>query len=299
MKPAPFDYVAPTTIAEVCSLLADAYGGATILAGGQTLMPLLNLRMSQPFILVDINKIPALHGISKVSYGPNNAAEGIRIGPITRQCEVLESELLATELPALVEAVKHVGHHQTRNRGTVGGSITLGEPAAELPATAVALGASIEVCSVRGQRVIPAQDFYLGPYMNVLEPDELVTGIIFPCWPADHFPLFRELTQRPGDFALTGVVGALACTNGVITRAGIAWLAMGPTPLRATSAEQLLLGKTLADVDIQAVATAAVADTAPFDDQRTSAEYRRTAGRRIFARALTETLSAALTGEDA
>lgn len=284
MKPAPFDYVAPTSIEEACSVLAEAGGGATVLAGGQTLMPLLNLRMSQPFILVDINKIAALKGISR----ENN---GTRIGPATRQCEVIESDVLARELPVIVQAVKHVGHHQTRNRGTVGGSIALGEPAAELPATAVALDASIEARSLRGSRQIPAREFYLGPYMNALEPDELVTGITFPAWPQGHIVLFNELAQRPGDFALVGMVGALAVTEGKITRAGIAWFGMGPTPVHAKSAEAALLGRSLDAIDPQAVAEQAIADTAPFDDKHASAEYRRTVGKRIFARTLREALA--------
>ena len=149
MKPAPFDYVAPATIDEACQVLAEAGGGATILAGGQTLVPLLNLRMSQPFIIVDINRIAELKGITR-------ADGGTRIGPVTRQYEVLTDETLAEHLPVFVEAVRHVGHHQTRNRGTVGGSIALGEPAAEQPATAVALGAVIEVRSARGTRRIAA-----------------------------------------------------------------------------------------------------------------------------------------------
>lgn len=283
MKPAPFDYIAPTTIDEACAILAEAGGGATVLAGGQTLMPLLNLRMSQPFIIVDINRIATLKGISRVD-------GGTRIGPITRQCEVIESEILVRDLPVIVQAVKHVGHHQTRNRGTVGGSIALGEPAAELPATAVALDAVIEVQSVRGARSIPASEFYLGPYMNSLEPDEIVSGITFPDWPEGHVTVFRELAQRPGDFALVGIVGALAVENGKIARAGLAWFAMGPTPIRATSAEQMLLGQPFDTIDVQAVAERAVADTAPFDDSHASAEYRRTVGKRLFASALREAL---------
>src|ERR1700726_2735106 len=124
MKPAPFDYVAPVTIDEACSTLEAAGGGATVLAGGQTLIPLLNLRMSQPFIIVDINKIEALKGVTR-------ASGCMRIGAMTRQCELIASEVVGRDLPVLVQAVSHVGHHQTRNRGTVGGSIVLGEPAAE------------------------------------------------------------------------------------------------------------------------------------------------------------------------
>jgi carbon-monoxide dehydrogenase medium subunit len=284
MKPAPFDYVAPASIDEACAALAEAGGGATVLAGGQTLMPLLNLRMSQPFIIVDINKIPALQGIAR-------SDGGTRIGPMTRQCDVITSEALARDLPVLVEAVRHIGHYQTRNRGTVGGSIVLGEPAAELPATAVALGASIEVRSTRGTRTIAAGDFYLGPYMNVLEPDELVTGITFPNWPKGHITLFREVAQRPGDFALVGMVGALSVAQGKIARAGIAWFGMGPTPIRAKAAEQMLVGQSLDRMDLKLLAQRAIADTAPFDDHHASAEYRRTVGARIFARTLRETLS--------
>jgi carbon-monoxide dehydrogenase medium subunit len=284
MKPAPFDYAAPATINAACALLAEAGGGATVLAGGQTLMPLLNLRMSQPFIVVDINKIAALKGIER-------AEGGIRIGPATRQADALESELLAAELPVLVEALSHVGHHQTRNRGTIGGSVALGEPAAEMPAAAVALGAMIEVQSVRGTRQIAAHDFYLGPYMTVLEPDELVTGIHYPAWPSGHVTLFREVARRPGDFALVGMVGALALEGGTIARAGIAWFGMGPTPIKARAAEAALLGKSIAAIDPAAIAELALSETAPFSDHHASAEYRRTVGRRIFARTLGEALN--------
>lgn len=283
MKPAPFEYVAPRTIGEACSMLAEAGGGAAVLAGGQTLLPLLNLRMSQPFIVVDINKIAELRGVSRI-------AAGIRIGPMTRQCEVLADEALARDLPVLVQAMSQVGHHQTRNRGTIGGSIALGEPAAEMPATAVALGASIDVRSIRGTRTILADQFYLGPYLTVLEPDELITGLTYPDWPAGHITIFREVAQRPGDFALLGLVGALTIDGGKIARAGLAWFGMGPTPIKARAAEQMLLGRTLAEIDSQAVAERAISDTAPFDDHHASAEYRRTVGKRIFARALREAL---------
>lgn len=283
MKPAPFDYVAPATVEEACAVLTEAGGGATVLAGGQTLMPLLNLRMSQPFILVDINRIAGFSGISR--------GDGtIRIGPATRQSDALASDLLVAELPVLVQALSHVGHHQTRNRGTVGGSVALGEPAAELPATCVALNATIELRSVRGSRTVAARDFYVGPYMTVAEPDELVTAIQFPDWPAGHVTLFRELAQRPGDFALVGMVGAIGLEGGRIARAGIAWFGMGPTPIAARQAEAALLGKTPNAIDPADIARLAIADTAPFDDHHASAEYRRTVGTRLFERTLREAL---------
>jgi carbon-monoxide dehydrogenase medium subunit len=283
MKPAPFDYVAPATIDEALAALAEAGGGATILAGGQTLMPLLNLRMNQPFILVDINRIAELKGVSR-------ADGGTRVGPGTRQAEALADATLARHVPVMVQALSHVGHYQTRNRGTVGGSVSLGEPAAEMPATAVALGATIEIRSSQATRQVKAEDFYLGPYMTVLEPGELVTGITYPDWADGHVTLFREVAQRPGDFALVGLVGALELSGGAVSRAGIAWFGMGPTPIKARQAEAALLGKSLDAVDPQALAELAVADTAPFDDHHASAEYRRTVGKRIFSRTLREAL---------
>jgi carbon-monoxide dehydrogenase medium subunit len=283
MKPAPFDYLAPTTIEEACAHLAEAGGGATVIAGGQTLMPLLALRMSQPFIVVDINKIAALKGVIQ-------ADGGTRIGPTLRQNEAIADPTLGRALPVLVTATRHIGHHQTRNRGTIGGSIALGEPAAELPATAVALGASIEVRSIRGTRRIAADDMYLGPYSTALEPDELVTGIVFPDWPSGTITLFREVATRPGDFALVGLVGALSVKDGKIARAGLAWFGMGPTPIRARQAEAAFLGQPVASLDTRGIAELAIADTAPFDDHHATAEYRRTVGRRIFARTLGEAL---------
>jgi carbon-monoxide dehydrogenase medium subunit len=284
MKPAPFDYYAPTSVDEACSLLAEAGGVATILAGGQTLMPLLALRMSQPFILVDINRIGALQGVARLD-------GAVRVGATTRQNDLIADATMSKYLPVVVTATRHVGHHQTRNRGTVGGSIALGEPAAELPATAVALGASVEARSVRGTRRIRADELYLAPYATALEPDELMTSVDFPEWPAGSIPVFREVAQRPGDFALVGLVGALAVESGRISRAGLAWFGMGPTPIKARQAEAALVGQSIAGLDAQAIAELAIADTAPFDDRHATAEYRRTVGRRIFARTLREALN--------
>lgn len=284
MKPAPFDLVRPQSIDEACRVLAEAGGGATVIAGGQTLMPLLNLRMSQPFVLVDITGIAQLQGVSS-----QNGA--IRIGPATRQADALANPLLRAGLPAFIAALSHVGHHQTRNRGTIGGSVSLGEPAAEMPATAVALGATMEIAATRGTRRVAAREFYLGPYMTVLEPDELVTAIVYPAWPEGHVPVFRELARRPGDFALAGLVGALALEEGRIARAGLAWMAMGPTPLAMSDLEAELTGKAPDGLDLAALADLALAGTSPFDDHHASGEYRRTVARRLFARALGEALS--------
>ena len=286
MKPAPFDYVAPSTIEEACTLLAEAGGGATLLAGGQTLMPLLALRMSQPFIVIDLSRIAHLKGVAR-------EAGSTRIGPMLRQSEILTHAGLAKTLPALVTATRHVGHHQTRNRGTIGGSISFGEPAAELPATSIALHASMELCSTRGVRRVAAEAFYLGPYMTVLEPDEVLTAIHIPDPPAGTVAVFHEVARRPGDFALVGLVGTLTLQGGVIAHASIAWFGMGPTPIKARQAEAALSGQAIAELDTDSIAELAIADTAPFDDHHAAAEYRRTVGRRVFARALAETLKKA------
>jgi carbon-monoxide dehydrogenase medium subunit len=284
MKPAPFDYVVPSSVEEALEHLDRGAGDATILAGGQTLMPLLALRMSTPSVIIDINRIDALKGISRTD-------SAMRIAPVTRQNEALASEPLETALPMLVQAIRHVGHHQTRNRGTVGGSISLGEPAAELPASAVALGAEIEAHSVRGERRIAAEEYYIGPYASVLEPDELVTAIHFPHWPQGTLTVFREVARRPGDFALVGLVGALAVDQGKISRAGLAWFGMGATPMKARQAEAALVGQSISGLDARAIADLAIADTDPFDDHSATADYRRSVGRRIFARCLNEVLS--------
>jgi carbon-monoxide dehydrogenase medium subunit len=284
MKPAPFDYYAPTTIDEACALLAEADGGATLLAGGQTLLPLLALRMSQPFIVVDINRIQTLKGITR-------GERLTRIGAVTRQNEAIADATLNQHVPLLVTATRNVGHHQTRNRGTIGGSIALGEPAAELPATAVALGAYVEVRSVRGMRRIRAEEMYLGPYATTVEPDELITAIEFPDWPSGTVMLFREVARRPGDFALVGFAAAITIDNSRISRASIAWFGMGPTPIKARQAEAALIGKAIATIDAQRIAELAIADTSPFDDRHATAEYRGTVGRRVFARALSDALT--------
>jgi carbon-monoxide dehydrogenase medium subunit len=284
MKPAPFDYVAPSSIEEALEHLARNGSDATILAGGQTLMPLLALRMTTPSVIIDINRIEELKGITRTE-------TAMRIAPITRQNDALADVALAATAPTVTRAISHIGHFQTRNRGTVGGSISLGEPAAELPATAVALGAEIEARSVRGERRIPAEYFYVGPYATALEPDEMVTAIHFPHWPQDTLVIFHEVARRPGDFALVGLVGAIAVDQGKIAQAGFAWFGMGPTPMKAWQAESALFGEAIGDVDPRAIAEFALSEAEPFDDHSATADYRRSVGRRIFTRTIAQALN--------
>ncbi|MBW8783631.1 MAG: xanthine dehydrogenase family protein subunit M [Novosphingobium sp.] len=282
MKPAPFDYVGATSIDDAVAQLAS--GDATVIAGGQTLMPLLALRMSMPLTVVDINRVADLRGVSV-------SDQGVRIGAMTRQADLLTDAALAGALPPLVTAVRHVGHHQTRNRGTIGGSLVFAEPAAEMPATAVALGATLELRSAGGTRNVAAETFYLGPYMTDIVPDELLVAVTFPAWPRHARTVFREVAQRPGDFALVGLVGAVEIEGGAIARAGLAWFGMGPTPMRARQAESALVGRAPGDIRASEIAELAIADTDPFDDVHATAEYRREVGRRVFAQALTAALA--------
>ncbi len=284
MKAAPFDYVVPDTIEEAVQHLADAAGDVSILAGGQTLMPLLALRMATPSLIVDINRIAALSGVSR--------AEGaVRIGATTRQAQILADPTVAAHAPGLTKATALVGHHQTRNRGTIGGSISLAEPAAEYPATALTLGAVIEARSARGVRRIAADDFFLGPYTTALEPEELVTAVHFPEWPAGTRLIVEEVARRPGDFALVGFVCALVVEGGRISRAGVGWFGMGPTPMRSRKAEQALTGQSATGLDLAGIAALAVSETDPMEDGHASAAYRRKVAGRIFQRTVGQALA--------
>ncbi|MFB0874945.1 MULTISPECIES: xanthine dehydrogenase family protein subunit M [unclassified Sphingobium] len=277
MKAAPFDYIEAGSADEAVFLLGEAGTDAAVLAGGQTLMPLLALRMATPTVLVDINPADDMAGIARTG-------EGVRIGARTRQAAALRDPIVARHLPVLGEALSHVGHYQTRARGTVGGSIALGEPAAEQPAVAVALGASIELRSSRGTRQVPAREFYLGPYATTRADDEVVIAIHFPEWPASSHIVFHEVARRRGDFALVGLVMLLDVRDARVERAGIAWFGMGPTPVAATTAEQALTGAAIADIDPRELAHLALAEVEPSEDLHASAHYRRTVAARIFER---------------
>lgn len=279
MKAAPFDHVEAGSAEEAVHLIGEAGSDGAILAGGQTLMPLLALRVASPAVLVDINPAEDMAGITRT-------AEGIRIGARTRQVAALRDPLVAAHAPVMAQALRHVGHFQTRTRGTIGGSIALGEPAAEMPAVAVALGASVELRSRRGTRMVPAREFYTGPYSTVRADDEVLVAVHYPDWPAGTVPFFHEVARRAGDFALVGLVGVLALSGGRVERAGISWFGMGPTPMPAVSAEQALAGSVLADVDLADLARTALGDADPGEDLHASQLYRRTVGLKVFEKTL-------------
>ena len=200
MKAPRFSYARPQNLDEALGLLAQHGDDARVLAGGQSLMPTLNMRLSQPKLLIDINRIAELKGISSTN-------GTVRVGALTRHVEVMNSPLIARHLPLIAEAMPHIAHVAVRNRGTFGGSIALADPSAELPACILALEASLVVESTRGRRTIAADDFFHGLYETARAPDELLVEVLIPEQRRDHVSVFMELSRRHGDFAIAG----LAC----------------------------------------------------------------------------------------
>jgi CO/xanthine dehydrogenase FAD-binding subunit len=268
MKPAAFDYVQPDTLDEVASILAERGGEAKILAGGQSLVPLLNFRMLRPSILVDINRVPNLAYVREDGIG-------LRIGAMTRH-HTLETSLLVRErFPVLTEAMAHVAHLAIRNRGTIGGSLSNADPAAELPMMAVLLDAEILTRAKAETRVHHAQDFFLGPLTTVLEEDEIVTEIGLPLLPAGSGWAFEEFSQRSGDFAIAAVAATLSLRKDRIAQARVALMGVDETPIRLRDVEAGLAGQTLSARLLTEVARRAREVVQPNSDLRASADYRR------------------------
>ncbi len=278
MKPAPFEYHAPTTIDDVLDLLRSHGDDAKLLAGGQSLVPMLALRLTRFEHLVDVNRVAGIDGITR-------ANGTLRIGATTRQRALERDDRVAASVPLLAVAAPHIGHFQIRNRGTVGGSLAHSDPAAELPAVAVALDAGFEV----GDRVVPAMDFFTGPWTTCLGDDELLSAARFPVWDGDVRASVQEVARRHGDFALAGAVVQVALdADGRVTRAGIGLIGMASTPWHAIAAEQALI----AGAPPLDVAHVAVRDTDPNDDIHASASQRRRMAIAMVERALREVTSA-------
>jgi CO/xanthine dehydrogenase FAD-binding subunit len=268
MKPAAFDYVVADNVEMAIESLASAGGSAKIIAGGQSLVPMLNFRLLRPSILIDINRIPGLAYI-------NETESVIRVGALTRHYEVETSRIIADHLPVLSCAMTHVAHLAIRNRGTVGGSLTHGDPAAELPMMAVLLDGELHIASASGGRSVAARDFFLGPLTVDLTDDSIVTEIVLPKLPPRTGWGFEEVARRRGDFAIAAVAATLTLTGGVIAQARIAVTGVGPTSLRAIDAETLLNGRAL-DPDLIGEVTDAVRSAIePETDLHASSDYRR------------------------
>ena len=198
MKPAAFDYYRPETIEETISLLSEYGDDSLLLSGGLSLGPMLNMRVARPSVIIDINRIKGLGGIAKIE-------NQLKLGALARQADLATSKECHDFVPLLTEAMKHVGHYQTRSRGTIGGSIAHADPSAEIPLCAVTLGADVELMSLSGKRAVPADDFFVGALETVRAPDELVTAINFPVCKNGGSIAFEEISERKGDFAIVAM----------------------------------------------------------------------------------------------
>jgi aerobic carbon-monoxide dehydrogenase medium subunit len=273
MKPAPFRYLRAGSVAEALSALAASGGEARLLAGGQSLVPAMNFRIARPALLVDINAIPGLDGIQAMDGG------GLALGALVRHTDLARSPLVAERAPLLAEAARHIGHRAIRNRGTLGGSLAHADPAAELPAAVVALGAEPRLAGPGGERGVAADAFFRGALLTALEPDEMLVELRLPA-PALAWG-FAELARRPGDYALAGVAAVFA--GGAPPRARLVAFGAGPQPLRLPSAEHVLgdavervgAGGGLDAETARRAGAAAGADVDPPSDVHASADYRR------------------------
>ena len=287
MKPAKFDYYAPDTRDEVLELLEQHGYDAKVLAGGQSLMPMMNLRLARPAVVVDINRVEGLSGIASDD-------GGMTIGAMTRQRQIERSAEVGEQFPVIAAAVPHIAHFQIRNRGTIGGSLAHSDPAAEIPALCLALDAEVTAASSSGERAIAAGDFSLGLLTTALEPEELLTQVRLPALVGDgHWRWgFREVCRRDGDFALVGAIALLQLDGGNVCReARIAMFGVGEGPVRASEAEASLAGK-LVDAEARAEAAALVsAAVEPGSDIHASAEYRKEVSGVMARRALEDACS--------
>ena len=271
MKPAPFEYHAPTTVAEACALLAEYGDEAKPLAGGQSLVPMLALRLTRFEHLVDLNRIPELAGVAR-----ENGTLVVR--GATRQRVLERDDGVAAAVPLLAEATPLIGHFQIRNRGTVGGSLAHADPASEYPAVAVALGAEMELASTTGTRRLGADDFFVGTWMTAARDDELLVAARFPVWNGPCGFAVEEVARRHGDFALAGVACALASD-----RAGLALFGVGATPVRVPAAEHALVAGSEPD-EVAAIVVDAID---PPSDVHASSATRSRLARHLVVRAVT------------
>jgi CO/xanthine dehydrogenase FAD-binding subunit len=282
MKPAQFEYDDPETEDEALDLLARHGDECKILAGGQSLVPLMNFRLARPARLIDINRIQSL-GYIKLDAGR------LVIGAMTRHTQLERAADVARGWPLLTEAVGWVGHAQIRNRGTIGGSVAHADPAAELPAAFAALDASFQIRSKRGSRTIGWEEFFVSEFTTALAQDELVTAVEVPALEPGSGSAFVEYARRHGDFALGGAAVTLKLDrDGRCDTATIALLSAGPAPVRAGAAEQQLHGATLDDSSIRAASAEAVKGLHPTSDLHGSTEYRIGLLRTMTERALTK-----------
>jgi len=279
MKLPPFEYAAPTTVADAVALLAEHQDEASVLAGGQSLIPLLALRLARPSVLIDINGVDELAGIS--------ATDGkVAVGAMTREYAAEESKTLGENVPLLAAALPFIGHEAIRSRGTIGGSLAHADPAGELPAVARALDGEFVVRSASGERVVGADEWFEGYLTTARQPDELLVEVRLPAASAGTGVAFDEVARRHGDFAIVGLAASLTVSDGVISDARLAFAGAADVPVRATEAEQLLVGQQPAAALFEEAAQRAAASLDPPADLHGSADYRKRIAATLVRRAL-------------
>lgn len=279
MKPAPFAFSKPNSLGDLFELLAKHGDLATVISGGQSLAATLNMRLSAPKVLVDINGIDDLKGIS-VNDGK------LRIGALTRHCEIEQSADIATHAPLIHQAVPYIAHPAIRNRGTAGGSIALADPAAELPACAVALSGAIEISGADGTRSVPAVDFFKDLYETDLNVGEIVSAIEVPVIAENQFSGFDELARRHGDYAMVGVAAHATVEGGTVAGLRLVYFGVGGKPVLAENAAAQLIGRRVDDGAISAAQSALEGDLDPFEDVNCSAAAKLHLAKQLLARVI-------------
>ena len=280
MKPPPFEYLRPETADEAVMTLKERQFDAKVLAGGQSLVPVLRMRMTDVACLVDVTRIARLQGIDEESDGV------LRVGACVRQRELERSAVAQAEAPLLVEALGLVAHPEIRTRGTVGGSLAHADPAAELPAVAVALGAEMEIIGSEGTRLEPAESFFLHMFTTTLGEDELLAAARFPRAARGEGSAVLEVSRRPGDFAMAGVAARVVQEDGDCREASVVPFGVADAPRRLGAVEERLIGSRLDDDDLAEAGALAAAAVEPQDDVHASATYRRRAVGVLCRRAL-------------
>ena len=280
MKPPRFEYAAPQKTDEAVALLSQHGDRAKVLAGGQSLVPLLNFRLARPEVLVDVNRVAELAYVRPLQ-------SGVAIGALTRQHALERAEVIRTKLPIVAEACRLIGHLPIRHRGTVGGSLAHADPASELPAVMVALEAELTVARRGGQRTLPADQFFTGMLTTALAPDELLTEVCVPGLPPRTGGAFIEIARRAGDFALVGIAALVTLDDaGRVTRARLALCGAGPTPIRAREAERVLAGERPDARTLDEAAEQIAAATDPPSDIHASAAFRKKLARHVGRQAI-------------
>ncbi|MGH2459332.1 MAG: FAD binding domain-containing protein [Chloroflexota bacterium] len=292
MKPAPFEYVAPANLDQALTVLGERGDDAKVLAGGQSLVPMLNLRLARPALLVDLNQLTDLAYIRADD-------DGLTIGALTRQRAIERSALVGASHPMLAAATSYIGHPAIRNRGTVGGSLAHADPVSELPCVMLATDARMMIRGRSRERVVAAERFFQSVFTTALEPTEILVEVRVPNLPARTGWGFEELARRHGDFAIIGVASLLSLgTDGTIASARLAYAGAGDRPVRAREAERALVGQKPSPATFDAAARLAAREIDPPTDVHATADYRRTIATVLTRRALTAAQTRAAAGRE-